>query len=100
HRFPLRARQVESFARALAAEVTRLLRAGAGGNEERLNALEKLADAGPRHSESLEPAARRWATAVARDLTAKDRAGKTLILAGDFQPPVVQALAHVINLAL
>ncbi len=100
HRLPLQAHKVESFSRALALEVVRLLRVRQGGSEEALNSLESLTKAGPRQSESPEAEARRWAAAVARDLTAKDRIGKTLIVAGEGQPPAVHALAHLLNVVL
>ncbi len=77
HRLPLRAAQVELFARALAGEL------GVAG----------VANAG-NHDEI--PA--KWVAALARDLQA--HAGSSLIVAGDHQPPVVHALAHVLNVKL
>jgi len=74
HRLPLRASEVEQFARGLAALV------GLGG------------------SGTLSPAAQKWLDAVASDL-AKHR-GTSLVIAGEFQPPAVHALAHAINAAL
>jgi molybdopterin-containing oxidoreductase family iron-sulfur binding subunit len=41
---------------------------------------------------------RAWAQAAARDLAA--RAGKSLVLAGDGQPPEVHAIAHAMNAVL
>src|SRR5262245_33370680 len=81
HRLPLAAHRIESLARALAAEVCRL--AGQGSS---LSAFRQAGS--PPHA--------KWAAAVARDLTAKGRAGKTLVLAGEFQPPVVHAIAHAL----
>ncbi|MEZ4707620.1 MAG: TAT-variant-translocated molybdopterin oxidoreductase [Caldilineaceae bacterium] len=75
HRLPLKASQVEMFARALA------------------NALGVAVDAG---DASAIPA--NWISAVADDLRAAGGAG--LVLAGDQQPPAVHALAHAINDAL
>jgi molybdopterin-containing oxidoreductase family iron-sulfur binding subunit len=74
HRLPLRASEVEQFARGLAALV------GLGG------------------SGALSAAAQKWLDAVASDLT-KHR-GSSLVIAGEFQPPAVHALAHAINAAL
>jgi len=74
HRLPLRASEVEQFARGLAALV------GLGG------------------SGTLSPAAQKWLDAVASDL-AKHR-GTSLVVAGEFQPAEVHALAHAINATL
>jgi molybdopterin-containing oxidoreductase family iron-sulfur binding subunit len=74
HRLPLRAREVESFARALAAEL------GVKG---------VVANA------SLAPDQRRWVSALVRDL--EGHRGSGIVLAGDRQPPSVHALAHAMN---
>src|SRR5580658_9257114 len=74
NRLPLRASDVGQFARGLAALV------GLGG------------------SATLSPAAEKWLDAVASDLT-KHR-GTSLVVAGEFQPAEVHALAHAINAAL
>jgi MoCo/4Fe-4S cofactor protein with predicted Tat translocation signal len=74
HRLPLRAREVEGFARAIAAEV---------------------GVAGVRTSSRLPDAQRRWVTALARDL--QRHHGSGIVLAGDGQPPFVHALAHAMN---
>jgi molybdopterin-containing oxidoreductase family iron-sulfur binding subunit len=71
HRLPMRAADVEAFARSVAALV------GAGSSS---------GDATP------------FARAVAEDL--KAHRGTGLVLAGDGQPPAVHALAHAINAAL
>jgi MoCo/4Fe-4S cofactor protein with predicted Tat translocation signal len=73
HRLPLRASDVGQFARGLAALV------GLGG------------------SATLSPA-QKWLDVVASDLT-KHR-GTALVVAGEFQPAEVHALAHAINAAL
>jgi molybdopterin-containing oxidoreductase family iron-sulfur binding subunit len=71
HRLPMRAADVEAFARSVAA----LVGAGSAG-----------ADATP------------FAKAVAEDF--KAHRGQGLVLAGDGQPPAVHALAHAMNAAL
>jgi molybdopterin-containing oxidoreductase family iron-sulfur binding subunit len=76
HRLPLRMRDIEAFARALAAKL------GVAGVRGRVEAL-----------------AAKWADVVAKDLQSRPR-GTTLILAGDGQPPMVHALAHAMNQAL
>ena len=70
HRLPMRAADVEAFARAVAG----ILGGGSGA------------------------AASSFARAVAEDL--KAHRGRSLVLAGDGQPPAVHALAHAVNDAL
>src|SRR3954452_19611081 len=74
HRLPKRASDIEGFARAIAAAVGV---GGAGGN-----AGEQAA----------------WVAAVAKDLQA--HRGSSLVLAGDYQPAAVHAVAHAMNQAL
>jgi molybdopterin-containing oxidoreductase family iron-sulfur binding subunit len=74
NRLPLRPGEIESFARALAAELR----------------VENVRT----RSEKWQ----KWITAVAADL--RKNAGKCVIVAGDTQPPIVHALAHAINLKL
>jgi len=74
HRLPLRASEVEQFARALAAKL------GLGG------------------SGTLEAAAQKWLDAAAGDL--QKHRGSCLVVAGEFQPAEVHALAHAINTSL
>ena len=75
HRLPVRASEIEAFARAVAAGVGL-------------------------HVETPPPAGAQaaWITAVATDL--KAHRGRCLVLAGEPQPPVVHALAHAMNDAL
>jgi molybdopterin-containing oxidoreductase family iron-sulfur binding subunit len=73
HRFRLRASEIEGFARDLAAAV------GVGGASASGSSHKAIA-------------------AIASDL--KANRGKSLVIAGDFQPPAVHALAHAINAAL
>src|SRR5262249_45474603 len=74
HRLPLRAGEVESLARALAAE---------------------LGVEGVRATARLAATQRHWVTALARGLQRHRGAG--IILAGHGHPPFVPALAHAMN---
>jgi MoCo/4Fe-4S cofactor protein with predicted Tat translocation signal len=74
HRLPLRASEVEQFARALAAKL------GLGG------------------SGTLSPAAEKWLNGVAKDL--QGHRGSSLVIAGEQQSAEVHALAHAINAGL
>ncbi len=74
HRLPLRASDVNLFARALAAKL------GLGG------------------SAAVPPDAEKWLEAVAKDL--QKHKGASLLVAGEQQPAEVHALAHAINAAL
>jgi molybdopterin-containing oxidoreductase family iron-sulfur binding subunit len=74
HRLPLRASEIEQFARALAAKL------GLGG------------------SGTLPSAAEKWLDAAAKDLQA--HRGSALVIAGEQQSAEVHALAHAINAAL
>jgi len=74
HRLPMRASEIETFARALAAQ---LQLAVAGGEE---------VAAGPHGA---------WLQALARDLQAHP--GRTAVIVGDNQPASVHALGHAIN---
>jgi MoCo/4Fe-4S cofactor protein with predicted Tat translocation signal len=74
HRLPLRASEVDAFARAVASRL------------------------GLATSATVSPAAEKWATAVAKDL--QSHKGSSLIVAGEHQPADVHALAHAMNAAL
>jgi MoCo/4Fe-4S cofactor protein with predicted Tat translocation signal len=74
HRLPLRASEVELFARALAAKL------GLGG------------------SAAIPPGAEKLLDVVAKDL--QKHKGASLVVAGEQQPAEVHALAHAINAAL
>jgi len=76
HRLPLRASEVEGFARALAAA----LGAGAAGAALPAGVPEK------------------WLLALVRDL--REHRGTSLVIAGEYQTPAVHALAHATNAAL
>ena len=77
HRRPLRAGDIEAFARELAAAT------GVGGTTGGAAGSKIPAD---------------WTRAVAKDLAA--HRGSSLVIAGEEQPPAVHALAHAINAAL
>jgi MoCo/4Fe-4S cofactor protein with predicted Tat translocation signal len=74
HRLPLRASDMELFARALAGKL----------------------GIGP--AVSLEAEADKWLGTVAKDLQAEH--GASLVIAGEYQPAVVHALVHAINASL
>jgi MoCo/4Fe-4S cofactor protein with predicted Tat translocation signal len=76
HRLPLRPSEVESFARALAAQL------GVSGA------------AAP----AVPEAASQWVAPLVKDLQANR--GQSVVIAGDGQPPMVHALAHAMNDAL
>ncbi len=76
HRLALRACDVQEFAWALAAEL------GAANGDQKGENVEVY----------------KWIGAIARDL--KGRKGASLVVPGDYQPPIVHALAHAMNAAL
>jgi molybdopterin-containing oxidoreductase family iron-sulfur binding subunit len=76
HRLPIRSSDIEGFARGLAAAV------GAAGGQ--------AVAAGTNEA--------RWLAAIGKDLQA--HRGRSVVMAGEFQPPAVHALAHGINQAL
>jgi molybdopterin-containing oxidoreductase family iron-sulfur binding subunit len=76
HRLPLRAADIQEFAWALATALG--------------------AAAGPKQGENHDVF--KWVGAIARDLQLHK--GASLVIAGEQQPPVVHALAHVMNAAL
>src|SRR6185369_6506664 len=77
HRLPLRPGDVEAVAWRIAA--------GVGA----------IAFQRPSPDDRMSPAARKFAEAIVKDLTA--HRGTSLVIAGDEQPPAVHALAHAIN---
>jgi molybdopterin-containing oxidoreductase family iron-sulfur binding subunit len=81
HRLPMKPSAVERAAREIAAAV------GVAGRAS-----------GSEGTPSLKAAEQKWIAAVARDLAA--HRGRSLVIAGDGQPPVVHALAHAMNQAL
>ena len=79
HRLPVRASEVESFARAVAFGL------GIQPVEQTTNSQSEI-----RHTQ--------WIAALARDL--EQHRGASVVIAGEEQPPVVHALAHAINQSL
>ncbi len=78
HRLPLRASQIEGFARAVARGL---------GVPAELSA-----------DTATSPAHAAWIAALVRDL--QRHRGSSIVLAGDQQPPIVHALANAMNYAL
>jgi MoCo/4Fe-4S cofactor protein with predicted Tat translocation signal len=78
HRIPVRARDIEAIARALAVQTGLAVP--------------------PSQDTAAVTANRRWIDAVAADLRA--HRGASVVIAGDQQPPVVHALIHALNHAL
>lgn len=78
HRLPLPAGHIESFARALA--------------------LTFGLEVQPPDVAAADAIPTRWVEAISRDLQA--HRGSSLVIAGDYQPPIVHALTHAINQAL
>ena len=77
HRLPMRAGEIEDFTRKLANEL------GVDGGQDNFSGSAEAA---------------RWIRALTRDL--KAHRGRSIVIPGDGQPPVVHALAHAINAAL
>jgi MoCo/4Fe-4S cofactor protein with predicted Tat translocation signal len=78
HRLPLKASEIQSFAAAVAAAV------GAGGGQAAVS--------------FSSPGAQKWIAGVAKDLQASR--GRSLVIAGDYQPVAVHQLAHAMNQSL
>jgi len=76
HRLPMRASEIEGFARRLA---------GALG-------------AGAAQASSQDPTVEKWVATVAKDLRAHH--GRSVVMPGDFQPASLHVLAHAMNQAL
>jgi MoCo/4Fe-4S cofactor protein with predicted Tat translocation signal len=81
HRLPLKASEIEPFARQLAAAAGATVPAGSGGEGRAWTADEQ-----------------KWIAAVAKDLAA--HRGRSAVLGGEYQPPAVHALARSLNEAL
>ena len=94
HRFRVPASRITDVALALAAELLGKLGAGFEGLGDDLRAALKF------HGEHgfKTAAGKDWVAAVAKDLLANK--GKSCVLAGVRQPPLVHALVHALNSAL
>ncbi|HET6578257.1 MAG TPA: TAT-variant-translocated molybdopterin oxidoreductase [Gemmatimonadales bacterium] len=94
HRLRVRAGEVESLAGAVLAEVTRRVNAPGtrGGQGIPGDVASVISGLEP------PPGHREWITALARDLDAHP--GRTIVIAGERQPPRVHVLAHLLNAAL
>ncbi|MDH3728663.1 MAG: 4Fe-4S dicluster domain-containing protein, partial [Myxococcales bacterium] len=84
HRLRIPQRDIERFARALAAELATMGVAGIPGNQPSYPDMDGID--------------RKWLTALAEDLVKNFR--RSIIVAGSGQPPRVHALVHAINAAL
>src|SRR5215831_4370947 len=93
HRFPLRPSEIEDFAREVAAR----LGIQSGGQAGVKAGGQVGGQAGARPG-SVETKWRSWVEPLARDL--QGHRGRSLVIAGDSQPPAVHALVHVMNQAL
>jgi molybdopterin-containing oxidoreductase family iron-sulfur binding subunit len=82
HRLPLAASEIEGFARQLAGAVG----AGAGATGAQPQGSPEAADAA------------KWVAAIAKDLQA--HRGRSVVVAGEFQPAAVHAAARAINESL
>jgi molybdopterin-containing oxidoreductase family iron-sulfur binding subunit len=87
HRLPLKPSDVEKVAREIAARVSAAPTADP-----------KVRTPAPDVAQGLSPAVNTWTAAVAKDLLA--HRGRSLVVAGDHQPPAVHALAHAMNQTL
>ncbi|AKT43937.1 TAT-variant-translocated molybdopterin oxidoreductase [Chondromyces crocatus] len=86
HRLRLQSRQIPAFTFALAAELSK-------------NGVDTgVAAAAEPKAQGLSEKAKRYVTAIAKELVANR--GKVAVVAGRGQPPVVHAVAHLINNAL
>ena len=83
NRLPMRAGNVEQFARALTAELSNKLR---------------LPNSAIGSHQPTSDQTRRWLTAVTKDLLS--HRGSSIVIAGSSQPAVVHVLAHAMNEAL
>ena len=91
HRLPMRTSDIQLFALHLASAV------GVSVSEPDM-ATPLLPPGQVPQPQRLSPTVENWLTAVARDLLSNR--GKSLVVAGEGQPPVVHALAHAMNEAL
>jgi molybdopterin-containing oxidoreductase family iron-sulfur binding subunit len=96
HRLPMKPSEIEAIARAIESAL-RSGRSGRSGGAGRAGA-DASGAADIARPEPVEGRARQFADAVAKDLQA--HRGRSLVIAGDGQPPAVHALAHAMNQSL
>ena len=87
HRLPLKPSEIEGLARQIARAIGSGRSSGSGVSTEARSAKVDRSDS-----------IQKWTDAVAKDLLA--HRGRSLVIAGDGQPPAVHALAHAMNQAL
>jgi len=91
HRLPMRARDIEDFARRLAIAL-------GISHSSPLVGEDKGGGVPPSQPSPTRGEGERWIAAIAKDL--KAHRGRSVVIVGDEQPPVVHALAHAINAVL
>ena len=92
HRLPLKPSEIEGLARQIARAI------GTGGSSGSGRSSAATGSAAPDVAQGARPAVTKWIDAVAKDLLA--HRGRSLVIAGDGQPPAVHALAHAMNQTL
>jgi MoCo/4Fe-4S cofactor protein with predicted Tat translocation signal len=95
HRLPLRASDIEGFARSLASAIG--VSASAPSPEPGAPSPDSSTGSGPSRASSSDEE-QKWVAALAKDLQA--HRGSCVVMAGDFQPASLHALAHAMNQAL
>lgn len=96
HRLPLSNAQLVSFAQLMAGQIASELKKANRGDDETIKLLEEVGQP----QSALSTPIRKWMAATVRDLVQEKNEGKSLILAGRYQPALIHALAHVMNQAL
>jgi MoCo/4Fe-4S cofactor protein with predicted Tat translocation signal len=96
HRLPVKPSDVEKVAREIMTRVGSGL--GAEARSAKAAGAGEAGGVGQNVAQSFSPAIAKWVDAVAKDLLA--HRGRSLVVAGEHQPPVVHALAHAMNGAL
>jgi molybdopterin-containing oxidoreductase family iron-sulfur binding subunit len=96
HRLPIKPSQIEGFARAIASAIE-------SGLPTEAQSAKVGRSGGPAPPKlggvaASEGGSEKWIAAVAKDLLA--HRGRSLVIAGDGQPPAVHALAHAMNQTL
>jgi molybdopterin-containing oxidoreductase family iron-sulfur binding subunit len=97
HRLALRPSEVEPFARAVA---RRLADSLADHGHGELKQVVSRMGAADEAEQGVTGAHEAWIKAVADDLALPAHRGRSVVIAGDCQPPAVHLLAHALNRAL